>query len=99
MSCRLATRALTSSAVNLVGGGSAEEGFEPGAPFLVGFGDPLADGRGGLWFGAHDGAEAAEFLVELADPLPDLPLLCLVIGVGLRGVGKLGAGIGRGARR
>ncbi|MGC2241190.1 MAG: hypothetical protein WA726_10160 [Acidimicrobiia bacterium] len=74
------------------GGGPAEEGFEP-ASLLVGLGDPLGNGRGGFRFGAHDGAVAVEFLVELVDPLPDLALLCFLVGVGLGGSSELGAGV------
>jgi hypothetical protein len=81
-----------SSAASLAVGVRPREGFEPAA-FLVGFGDPLADGGGGFGFGADDGAVAVELLVELADPVPDLPFLCLLVGVGLGGPGELGAGV------
>ena len=60
---------------------------------MGGLGDPLANGRSGFGFGAHDGAVAVEFLVELPDSLPDLPFLCFLVGVGLGGIGKLGASV------
>jgi hypothetical protein len=54
-----------------LGGGCLAELCFEAAAFLVGLCYPLADGRGGLGFGADDDAVAVEFLVEFADPVPD----------------------------
>lgn len=91
MSCRLATNALTSSAVSFVVGVLPRKASGRRAPGRFRRSNCLPLRR--LRARCGRCAIAVELLVEHPDAVSDLLLACFLVGVGLSGVGEFGAGV------